>query len=435
MKIVLIGKTPYGFPEENQRSYLAGHSLGFTDPFIKYALRKGHQVTLITPRVVSTEECTSPMPIVFPPTSDRFHHLWIFPRDLPKVPFPFTSLDTEAAILQASRLMGGIDIVMSIYVFPWILPVNHLKRALGYRSIAFIRGTDGINGLNPASVYRKLYGPLWEEMTRVFTLALQESDRIYVLSRWLRAYVQRFGVQVSGVLPTPPFPMLPEYLTYKAESVELKRMLVSQPVLRDTMRSVDLTKKWVIYFGRFHRDKSVHLLIEAIKHVRHASELTFILAGAGPEEEALRKLAEKLQIPDLHFCFIPPHLIPLFCRAATLMVHPAIPREEFVEALSNSCVNASAAGCPIILPHSRTIDCGGAEETVGPLNLRYLTFAPSSDEQQMHREIAAKIDFLVSHSALRQEIRQQNVLFARQFSQEAIFTALEREMECLLTES
>lgn len=431
MNIVIVGKTPYALPEESQRSYLAGHSLGFTDPFIKYALQRGHHITLITPRMVSAEECTAPMPIVFPPCSRHFHHLWIFPQDLPKVPFPFTSLDVEASILQAARLMGGIDIVMSIYVFPWILPINHLKRLLGYKSIAFIRGTDGINGLNPHSAYQKIYGRLWEDMAQAFMLTLNESDRVYVLSQWLKAYVQRFGVQVDAVLPTPPFPMPQEFQEFPEESVELKRMLVTQPMLNGNLRSIDFSKKWVIYFGRFHQDKSVHLLIEAIKYVK-SPELTFILAGAGPEEEKLRKLTEKLGIPNLHFCFIPPHLIPLFCRAATLMVHPAIPREEFVEALSNSCINASAAGCPIILPRSNMVDCGGAEETVSPLNLRHLTFAPDPDEQNMAREIASKIDFLIANPALRQQIRCRNRLFAQQFSQEVIFSRLEEEMERLL---
>ena len=83
---------------------------------------------------------------------------------------------------------------------------------------------------------------------------------------------------------------------------------------------------------------------------------TLALAGAGPDEAALRALAEKLNLLDrLRFLGQVSHSeLPLWLSAADALV---LPSER--EGLANAWIEALACGTPLIIP-----DIGGAREVV-----------------------------------------------------------------------
>ena len=98
---------------------------------------------------------------------------------------------------------------------------------------------------------------------------------------------------------------------------------------------------------------------------------TLALAGAGPDEAALRALAEKLNLLDrVRFLGQVSHSeLPLWLSAADALV---LPSER--EGLANAWIEALACGTPLIIP-----DIGGAREVVqGPAAGRIVAREPAA---------------------------------------------------------
>lgn len=56
--------------------------------------------------------------------------LAVDPKRIPKVPYPFPELELKATAGWADQLVVGIDAVLSVYIFPWIVPLADLKKQL-----------------------------------------------------------------------------------------------------------------------------------------------------------------------------------------------------------------------------------------------------------------------------------------------------------------
>jgi glycosyltransferase involved in cell wall biosynthesis len=105
--------------------------------------------------------------------------------------------------------------------------------------------------------------------------------------------------------------------------------------------------------GALIERKGQRLAIEALAHLPDAR---LALAGSGPDEPALRALADRLDLADrVHFLGQLDHeLLPQLLAAADVLVLPSAS-----EGIANAWIEALACGTPLVLP-----DIGGAREVV-----------------------------------------------------------------------
>ncbi|MGH7083962.1 MAG: glycosyltransferase [Acetobacteraceae bacterium] len=124
----------------------------------------------------------------------------------------------------------------------------------------------------------------------------------------------------------------------------------------------------LLALGRLHPDKGFDVLIEALARLPAA---TLLIAGVGPEEASLRKLAAALGVGErVHFLGWR-NDAPSLLRAADLFVCPS--RRE---PLGNVVLEAWSAGCPVL-----------ASDAAGPSEL----IAPGSDGLLVPREDSAAL--------------------------------------------
>ena len=157
--------------------------------------------------------------------------------------------------------------------------------------------------------------------------------------------------------------------------------------------------KFVILFtGRYSKEKSHKVLIDAAALSRHADKLQLVFAGCGPQEAKLKKRARKLKNPPVFKFFDRASMVNTI-NMADLYVHPA---EIEIEAIS--CLEAISCGLvPVICDSPRSAT-------------RY--FAQS--ERNLFRcgdsaDLAEKIDWWIEHPAERASCSHSYLGYARQF--------------------
>jgi glycosyltransferase involved in cell wall biosynthesis len=110
---------------------------------------------------------------------------------------------------------------------------------------------------------------------------------------------------------------------------------------------------YLLYAGRLSPEKGLHSLIEASARVR---EVPLRIAGAGPEERALRELARSLKATHIAFLgFLSPAELTAVRRRAEAVVLPSLSPEN----ASGSLLEAMADGIPCL-----TTRVGGNPELV-----------------------------------------------------------------------
>lgn len=117
-------------------------------------------------------------------------------------------------------------------------------------------------------------------------------------------------------------------------------------------------KKVVFFVGRLVYEKGVHLLIEAACRVKkEIPQAYFVVAGTGPQKEALKEKALALGLGDslVFVDFIDDELRNYYYRRADVAVFPSLYEPFGIVALE-----AMAAGASVIVA-----DCGGLREIVG----------------------------------------------------------------------
>ncbi len=106
----------------------------------------------------------------------------------------------------------------------------------------------------------------------------------------------------------------------------------------------------ILFTGRYSKEKSHRILIDAVAKSRYKDRIQLIFAGDGPQKEAMAKRAAKRGIrPPIMKFFGRSELVEII-RAADLYVHPA---EIEIEAIA--CLEAIACGCvPVIADSPRS---------------------------------------------------------------------------------
>jgi len=108
--------------------------------------------------------------------------------------------------------------------------------------------------------------------------------------------------------------------------------------------------------------KGHDFVLRAVARLRHEfPNLRYVIAGLGPEEARLRRLAADLEIPELvtFVGYVPQEKLPDYYRLCDAMVMPNREQEGDMEGFGMTFLEASAAGKPVIGGRS-----GGASEAV-----------------------------------------------------------------------
>ncbi len=110
----------------------------------------------------------------------------------------------------------------------------------------------------------------------------------------------------------------------------------------------------VIYVGRLSEEKGIIYLIKSLKYL---DEGKLFLAGKGPQEKLLKKIAEKFDDRVIFLGKVRHDYIPLIHNAMDVFVLPSISMEGF----SNSMLEALACGLPVV-----ATPIGAAPEVIRP---------------------------------------------------------------------
>ena len=166
----------------------------------------------------------------------------------------------------------------------------------------------------------------------------------------------------------------------------------------------------LLFTGRYSPEKSHAVLIRALAKSRHRDEIDLILAGSGPREKAIRRLARRkgLKEPTMRF-FSREEMLDVLART-DLYVHPAE-----IEIESIACLEAIACGrVPLIADSPRSAS-------------RY--FALSEKNLFVYNDpgdLAAKIDWWLEHPEEKEKCAAQYAGYAEQFNFDRCMDEMER---------
>jgi len=226
--------------------------------------------------------------------------------------------------------------------------------------------------------------------------ALRGAGHVFCPSAYLRDVAVRWGLDAGrvSVLPNaaPPMPPLPP---------------------RDELRSeLGLEGNVLVFAGRLGPQKSVDVALQALAET---SGVRLAVAGDGPERGALERRAHELGL-DGRVTFlgsVPRERVLRLFRAADASVLPSS-----WENFPHSVVEALAAGCPVI---ATTV--GGVPEVVDD-GVNGLLVPPRDPAA-----LGAAITRFFSDEELRSRLRSAASRSVADYSEEAVFSAIEAELE------
>ena len=178
----------------------------------------------------------------------------------------------------------------------------------------------------------------------------------------------------------------------------------------DVPRPSEFDGKQVILFtGRYSKEKSHAVLIDAVKKSRYADTIQLVFAGEGPLKEKLEKRAKKLANPPMFKFFSRQDMVNMI-NTADLYVHPS---EIEIEAIS--CLEAISCGIvPVISnsPRSATRYFALDEKNLFACN-------DSSD-------LARKIDYWLDNPEEKAARSKEYVGYTRQFDYDICMNSMEQ---------
>ncbi len=182
-------------------------------------------------------------------------------------------------------------------------------------------------------------------------------------------------------------------------------------VPRAAERPEALRDKFVVLFtGRYSREKSHRVLIDAVARSKYRDRIQLIFAGTGPMEKPLRSYARRRRIPMPVMRFFSRQELVEAINWADLYVHPA---EIEIEAIS--CLEAIACGrVPLIAdsPRSATRYFALTEKNLFHYN------DPDS--------LAERMDWWLEHPEARSRCAGEYLGYARQFDFDLCMDQMER---------
>lgn len=182
-------------------------------------------------------------------------------------------------------------------------------------------------------------------------------------------------------------------------------------VSRPSEKPEQFRDKFIILFtGRYSKEKSHRILIEAAARSKYADRIQLVFAGDGPLKEELKELAAQLLPNQPEFRFFSRREMVDTINCADLYVHPA---EIEIEAIA--CLEAISCGLvPVIAdsPRSATRYFALGEENLFRVN------DPDS--------LARRIDYWMEHPEEKAECSRRYLGYTKQFDQQLCMDRMEQ---------
>jgi glycosyltransferase involved in cell wall biosynthesis len=256
---------------------------------------------------------------------------------LPRIGWRWNPALIARAVLPLARDLHRqkpFDVVDAQFFYPDGPAAARVARALGLPLSIKARGSDiHLWGGRPAAL---------EQMLR----AAEQAAGLLSVSQALKADMAALGMPESRI--AVHYTGLDHALFQPRPRVEARAALAAHPALR-----VPADGPLLVTVGNLIPLKGQHLVIEALATLPGTR---LVLAGKGPEDAALRMLADRLGLADrVHLAGgVKPADLALLLAAADAMV---LPSER--EGLANAWIEALACGTPLVIT-----DVGGAREVV-----------------------------------------------------------------------
>ncbi len=177
-----------------------------------------------------------------------------------------------------------------------------------------------------------------------------------------------------------------------------------------TQRPTEFEGKFIILFtGRYSKEKSHKILIDAAARSKHAEKIQLIFAGDGPLRDELIRYSGKLANPPVFRFFSREEMIEVI-NYADLYVHPA---EIEIEAIA--CLEAISCGLvPVIADSPR---CATKHFALGSNNL----FRVNDPEH-----LAQRIDYWMEHPEEKEECSRRYLGYTKQFDHRSCMDRMEQ---------
>jgi phosphatidylinositol alpha-1,6-mannosyltransferase len=268
------------------------------------------------------------------------------PADLPYPthPFPGRLLLPSRKAVQATVAAAqaeGTDRILFGTPWPLVLTGPKLKEA-GLRFAVIVHGAELLVPSALPIVRRRLARAL-----SLADLLLPVSD--YTAER-TRAFISRHGFEV------PPIDLL-------RARVDLKRFRpdLDTKTVRERLH-LNVGDHTILCFGRLVKRKGIHRMIKAMPEIlRRAPAAVLVIAGTGPQEKRLRRLAAPFGRQVLFTGRVPDDDAPALYALADVFALPVVDRWRGleIEGLGVVLLEAAAAGVPCVTGRS-----GGTPEAV-----------------------------------------------------------------------
>lgn len=185
-------------------------------------------------------------------------------------------------------------------------------------------------------------------------------------------------------------------------------------VHREVEKPDALKDRFVILFtGRYSKEKSHKVLIDGVKKSKYADKIQLIFAGSGPQKEALQKYAQQNLKNQPIFSFYSREEMIDVINYSDLYVHPA---EIEIEAIS--CLEAISCGLVPVISNSKR----SATRFFALDNRNHFRCNDS-------RNLAAKIDYWITHPKEKAECSKNYCDYAKQFDFDLCMDKMEQMLK------
>ena len=205
---------------------------------------------------------------------------------------------------------------------------------------------------------------------------------------------------------------------YRAQLRVISNGLVMEDLMhldpnRVVEKGLNEPKYTVITIGRFSVEKDIKTLIKSMKYSKHADDIQLIIAGRGPKEKSLKKLAKRMMDEgyiknEPQFGFYPLNELQDIAAKADLYVHCA-----FIEVEGLSCMEAIQIGLvPII--------ADGKYTATSQFALDKMSIFKGRDP----KDLAEKIDYWLDNDEHRNKERTKYIGLGKEYAIESSITEL-----------
>lgn len=215
-------------------------------------------------------------------------------------------------------------------------------------------------------------------------------DGVHYPTEFIRGVFERYGGKTNA------------YVISNGVNKQFRPMEVERPKELEG-------KRVILFIGRFSKEKSHTVLIDAAKKSRHADELQLVFAGDGPLRKKLEKRSRGLKNPPIFRFFSREELLRVI-NSAELYVHPA---EIEIEAIA--CLEAISCGLVPVISNSE----------------RSATKFFALDERNLFRcndsdDLAKRIDYWLEHPKARESASRAYLGYTRQFDFDVCMDKMEQ---------